>query len=73
MSEALAPAASIVKFNCNQENKELAKSLGIKVGSMLGPLTTGWSCKAWPGLAGCHVLSIHGGLVGAAQSLARSA
>uniref|UniRef100_A0A383W1D9 Thioredoxin domain-containing protein n=1 Tax=Tetradesmus obliquus TaxID=3088 RepID=A0A383W1D9_TETOB len=31
LSEALAPAAVIVKFNCNQANKELAKTLGIKV------------------------------------------
>jgi thioredoxin 1 len=32
LSEELAPAATIVKFNCNQTNKELAKALGIKVG-----------------------------------------
>jgi thioredoxin 1 len=31
MSAELAPAATIVKFNCNQYNKDLAKALGIKV------------------------------------------
>jgi thioredoxin 1 len=31
LSTELAPAAQIVKFNCNQANKELAKTLGIKV------------------------------------------
>ncbi|WIA21869.1 hypothetical protein OEZ85_004245 [Tetradesmus obliquus] len=31
LSAELAPAAVIVKFNCNQNNKELAKALGIKV------------------------------------------
>jgi thiol-disulfide isomerase/thioredoxin len=35
LSAELAPAATIVKFNCNQNNKELAKALGIKVGSWL--------------------------------------
>lgn len=31
LSAELEPAATIVKFNCNQHNKELAKALGIKV------------------------------------------
>lgn len=31
LSAELEPAATIVKFNCNQHNKELAKTLGIKV------------------------------------------
>ncbi|KAF6264043.1 thioredoxin-like protein [Scenedesmus sp. NREL 46B-D3] len=31
LSAELAPAATIAKFNCNQNNKELAKALGIKV------------------------------------------
>lgn len=31
LSAELSPAAQIVKFNCNQANKELAKTLGIKV------------------------------------------
>lgn len=31
LSAELAPAAQIVKFNCNQANKELGKALGIKV------------------------------------------
>jgi thioredoxin 1 len=31
LSAELEPAATIAKFNCNQNNKELAKSLGIKV------------------------------------------
>lgn len=31
LSAELEPAATIVKFNCNQYNKELAKTLGIKV------------------------------------------
>eukprot|EP00882_Tetradesmus_deserticola_P004445 GHRQ01004690.1.p1 GENE.GHRQ01004690.1~~GHRQ01004690.1.p1 ORF type:complete len:198 (+),score=83.91 GHRQ01004690.1:807-1400(+) len=31
LSSELAPDATIVKFNCNQNNKELAKALGIKV------------------------------------------
>lgn len=31
LSEELSPAATIVKFDCNQHNKELAKSLGIRV------------------------------------------
>jgi thioredoxin 1 len=35
LSRELAPAATIVKFNCNQANKELAKTLGIKVGDSM--------------------------------------
>jgi thioredoxin 1 len=31
LSAELEPAATIAKFNCNQNNKELAKALGIKV------------------------------------------
>lgn len=31
LSAELEPKATIVKFNCNQHNKELAKALGIKV------------------------------------------
>jgi thiol-disulfide isomerase/thioredoxin len=31
LSAEFAPAATIAKFNCNQNNKELAKALGIKV------------------------------------------
>jgi thioredoxin 1 len=31
LSAELEPKATIVKFNCNQYNKELAKGLGIKV------------------------------------------
>ena len=47
LSAELAPAATIVKFNCNQNNKELAKALGIKVG--------GWLCLQELFLQECDV------------------
>jgi len=31
MNEEMAPRVQIVKFNCNKDNKELGKTLGIKV------------------------------------------
>jgi thioredoxin 1 len=36
LSAEMAPAAVVVKLNCNQANKELAKSLGIKVSCSSG-------------------------------------
>lgn len=63
LSAELAPRAVIVKFNCNQANKELAKALGIKVRARQHAATCG-SCLpsahapapapvSWPTLARC--------------------
>jgi hypothetical protein len=52
LSAELAPAATIVKFNCNQNNKELAKALGIKVGCSCCCCCWSFSARAGPSCKG---------------------
>jgi hypothetical protein len=46
LSAELAPSAVIAKFNCNQNNKELAKALGIKVRQHVQQHTPSSGCRA---------------------------